>query len=94
MKMFSYNKIFYPQNIYSDAKFDLIKSNIKNSYSKCEDFGSILAIYCADCIISINSIGKVEFFYGDNTNDIRIYNEVSNIESIFKEHIDNFKILH
>lgn len=93
IKVLDNNKIFYPQTIYLNINFDLIKKNIKNIYTKCEDFGSILAIYCDEYIISVNNIGKIEIFFDKELDYAIIMKEISSIEFIFKKYINDFKIL-
>lgn len=91
--MYKYNKIFFPKEMFFSIDFDLIKQKIKKHYTEYDDFGSLLIVSADGTMISVNNLGKVEMFYNNSQQEKSIKTHISAIENIFKESIENFKII-
>lgn len=95
--MFNQVQSFYPNDFFAKLDFSIIKTSVKNlnlwykDSHVINDYGSILTIENKNYVITINSFGKIQYYYNSLDNDL-INIIVVSIEKIFKEQIENFNI--
>ncbi|GED55187.1 hypothetical protein EDM54_02160 [Brevibacillus borstelensis] len=91
--MFKINEVFYPHKTYIRLNFEAIKLSLMKLCEEFIDYGSIFVLKEKDYWISVNDLGKVEFFY-DQLSENQKINSIANIENVFRSYVDDFKIVH
>lgn len=90
--MFKNNEIFYPNKTYFRLDFEAIKSGLMRLSKESQDYGSVFILKEKDCWISVNELGKIEFFYDEIPENQQ--DSIANIENVFRGFVEDFRILH
>lgn len=90
--MYGNVNVFYPRYIYCMINFAKIKEKLKNNVDSYNDYGSIIILHKDELMFSVNSVGKVEFYY-NSINKKTLEDNLQNVENAFKEQIEDFHLL-